>query len=62
MRAIVQHQYGGADNLQVADVPQPTPADDEVLIEVHASSINHGDWLLKTIAGSHGKKGLTIRA
>lgn len=40
MRAIVQHQYGGSDSLQVAEVPKPTPASDEVLIEVHASSIN----------------------
>lgn len=44
MKAIVYHQYGSPDVLQLADVAVPVPADDEVLIRVHASSINAADW------------------
>jgi NADPH:quinone reductase-like Zn-dependent oxidoreductase len=44
MRAIVFTEYGSPDVLQLKEVPTPTPKDDEVLIKVHASSINSWDW------------------
>lgn len=44
MKAIVQHKYGGPDRLHIEDVAIPTPTNDEVLVKVHASSINSGDW------------------
>lgn len=43
MKAIIYTQYGGPDVLHYADVEQPTPQADEVLIKVHASSINSAD-------------------
>jgi NADPH:quinone reductase-like Zn-dependent oxidoreductase len=43
MKAIVYHQYGSADVLKLAEVEKPTPSDDEVLIKVHAVSINGSD-------------------
>jgi NADPH:quinone reductase-like Zn-dependent oxidoreductase len=43
MRAIVRTEYGSPDVLRLADVPRPTPADDEVLIRVHAAAVNKGD-------------------
>ena len=44
MKAVVFRKYGLPDVLQLEDVDKPTPNDDEVLIEVHASSVNDWDW------------------
>jgi NADPH:quinone reductase-like Zn-dependent oxidoreductase len=44
MKAIVHHQYGSPDVLKLEEVAVPTPTDDEVLIKVHAVSINGSDW------------------
>jgi NADPH:quinone reductase-like Zn-dependent oxidoreductase len=44
MKAIVYTKYGSPDVLQERDVEKPTPNDDEVLIEVHAASVNAYDW------------------
>jgi len=48
MKAAVRHEYGSPDVLHVEDVPTPTPRDREVLIRVHAASVNLGDWELLT--------------
>lgn len=48
MRAATYREYGSADVLDVDDVPVPTPADDEVLVRVVASSVNDYDWHLLT--------------
>jgi NADPH:quinone reductase-like Zn-dependent oxidoreductase len=44
MRAVLLRQTGGPDVLRVEDVEEPEPADGEVLIRVHAASINPIDW------------------
>jgi len=44
MKAIVYHHYGPPDVLQYQELEKPTPADDQVLIQVHASSVNPYDW------------------
>jgi NADPH:quinone reductase-like Zn-dependent oxidoreductase len=43
MKAIVYDRYGSADVLKLEEVEKPTPKDDEVLIKVHAVSINGAD-------------------
>jgi NADPH:quinone reductase-like Zn-dependent oxidoreductase len=40
MKAVVYTEYGSPDVLQLKEVEKPTPKDDEVLIRVHAVSIN----------------------
>jgi len=44
MKAIVFRKYGSPDVLELAEVEKPTPRDDEVLIRVHAASLNDWDW------------------
>jgi NADPH:quinone reductase-like Zn-dependent oxidoreductase len=44
MKAIVYTKYGTPDALQFKEVAKPAPRDDEVLIRVHAVSINDWDW------------------
>lgn len=44
MRAIVQDRYGSPEHLRLAEVDPPSLTDNGVLVRVHASSINAGDW------------------
>ena len=52
MKAIVRHEYGQADVLELADLPKPAPAEDEVLIRVRAAALNPLDWhLMRGVPG-----------
>ncbi len=44
MKAIVYQKYGSPDVLKLEEVQKPIPKDDEVLIKVHAASVNSWDW------------------
>jgi NADPH:quinone reductase-like Zn-dependent oxidoreductase len=48
MKAIVQDRYGSVDVLELRDVEEPQPGDDEVLIRVHAAGVDPGVWHLMT--------------
>jgi len=44
MKAVVYTKYGSPDVLQIRDVEKPAPKDNEVLIKIHAASVNAYDW------------------
>jgi len=44
MKAILYTKYGPPDVLKIDEVEKPTPQDKQVLIKVHAASINAADW------------------
>jgi len=44
MQVVLRTCYGGPDVLQLAAVEKPVPADNEVLVKVHAASVNPLDW------------------
>lgn len=46
MKAIVYEEYGTPDLLQLNEVEKPSPKDNEVLIKVHATSLNSSDYEL----------------
>jgi len=48
MKAIVYHNYGSPDVLRLEDIQKPIPDNDEVLLKVHAVSINSWDWDMLT--------------
>jgi NADPH:quinone reductase-like Zn-dependent oxidoreductase len=44
VKAIVRDTYGSPDVLELTDIDKPEPGDDEVLLRVHAASVNPADW------------------
>ncbi len=48
MKAIVHTKYGTPDVLELRDVEKPSPGDDEVLVNIHASSVNIAEWYAMT--------------
>lgn len=47
MKAAIIKRYGSADAFRIQDMPRPTPAEDEVLVRVRASSVNPVDWKIR---------------
>lgn len=44
MRAVEYSRYGSPDELRLVDVPTPEPQGNQVLVELHAVSLNRSDW------------------
>ena len=47
MKAAVHYSYGGPEVVHIADMPTPAPDPGEVLVRIHASSVNAADWRLR---------------
>jgi NADPH:quinone reductase-like Zn-dependent oxidoreductase len=48
MKAVRIHEFGGPEVLKVEDVPTPEPGEGEVLVQVHASSVNPLDYKIRS--------------
>ena len=44
MKAVVYDAYGPPDGMRVVEMEKPAPKEDEVLVRVHAVSVNGADW------------------
>jgi NADPH:quinone reductase-like Zn-dependent oxidoreductase len=47
MKAILLTGHGGPDMLRYGDAPEPVPARDELLVDVHAASVNAADYKVR---------------
>jgi len=43
MRAVVQDKYGDPGVLRLEEVVRPVPKEDEVLVKIHATTVNRSD-------------------
>jgi len=59
MKAVVVHEYGGAEVLKYQDAPRPEPKDDEILVRVVAAAVNPVDTYVRQ--GMFAKRGLDSR-
>jgi NADPH:quinone reductase-like Zn-dependent oxidoreductase len=48
MRAVVYERYGPPDVLRLEEVERPAPAEDEVLVRIHATTVNRTDCGLRS--------------
>jgi NADPH:quinone reductase-like Zn-dependent oxidoreductase len=47
MRAVLFRDYGGPEKLELAELPDPAAGPGEVLVDVHAASVNPIDWKMR---------------
>ena len=52
MRAVFVRAFGGPEVLEYGDLPDPVPGPRDVLVEIHAASINAADWKMRR--GNYG--------
>jgi NADPH:quinone reductase-like Zn-dependent oxidoreductase len=52
MKAMLLTGHGGPEMLRFGDAPDPTPAPGEIVVDVHAASVNAADY--KVRLGGHG--------
>jgi NADPH:quinone reductase-like Zn-dependent oxidoreductase len=52
MKASFFRRFGGPEVLEYGELPDPVPGAGEVLVEIHAASVNAADWKMR--AGQYG--------
>src|SRR5258705_13699805 len=56
MKASFFRSFGPPEVLEYGDLPDPVPAAGEVLVEIHAASVNGADWKMRS-----GHYGASVR-
>ena len=54
MKAALMDSNGGADVLYYGDAPDPTADPGEVVIDIHAATVNGADWKVREGGGMYG--------
>src|SRR6267142_5202562 len=54
MKASFIRRFGGPEVLEYGELPDPVPAAGEVLVDIHAASVNGADWKMRS--GHYGAK------
>src|SRR5499427_342083 len=60
MKAVVFEQHGGPDVLHLVEVPDPTAGPGEVVVDIHAASVNAADYKVRLGGGAYGGSGVKL--
>ncbi len=47
MKAVLMDDYGGPEVLRLGAAPDPVAGPGEILVEIHAASVNAADWKVR---------------
>jgi NADPH:quinone reductase-like Zn-dependent oxidoreductase len=53
MKAVLMDRHGGADVLRYGDAPDPVPKPGEVVVDIHAASVNAADYKVRLGQGRY---------
>ena len=54
MKAVVFEKHGGPEVLHLSEVPDPTAGPGEVVVDIHAASVNAADYKVRLGGGAYG--------
>jgi NADPH:quinone reductase-like Zn-dependent oxidoreductase len=57
MKAVLFEKHGGPEVLHLAEVPDPTAGRGEVVVDIHAASVNAADYKVRLGGGAYGSGG-----
>ena len=61
MKAFLIDRYGKSGNTRIGDAPVPAAGDSDVLIQVHAASVNPVDFKIRDCVSQVGSRARTCR-
>ena len=60
MKAVLFERHGGPEVLHLAEVPDPTAGPGEVVVDIHAASVNAADYKVRLGGGAYSSSGVKL--
>jgi NADPH:quinone reductase-like Zn-dependent oxidoreductase len=60
MKAVLFEKHGGPEVLHLTEVPDPTAGPGEVVVDIHAASVNAADYKVRQGGGAYGSSGVRL--
>jgi NADPH:quinone reductase-like Zn-dependent oxidoreductase len=60
MKAVLFEKHGGPEVLHLAEVPDPTAGAGEVVVDIHAASVNAADYKVRLGGGAYSSSGVKL--
>ena len=60
MKAVLFEKHGGPEVLQLAEVPDPVAGPGEVVVDIHAASVNAADYKVRLGGGAYSGSGVKL--